>query len=151
MTKGSPASDVPAQMRRQEFLRVIRSIARESVWPIEEAFQRLACSCAPQREELVRLEEERKKRLDAAAKKINEALGVRIEELRRQIAQIDYVEHPKLDKIAQRASRFFALWMIECIATGEVDLLDEASDVRATRFAEAWLGGWRPSLSGQPA
>ncbi len=146
MRIGASASDVSAKMRRQELVRVIRNIARQSAWQVETAFERLGCSCLPQRQELEELEEEREKKLVAAKKEVDETFDTRIEELRRGIAQIDWIEHPKLDALGRRASHFFALWMMERIALGELGFLDEDSDVRTARFAEAWLDGWRPAF-----
>ncbi len=148
MRKNLPRADAVVKTQRQELIRVIRNLARHSTWQIERAFERLGCSCLPQRQELEALEEEKEKKLTAAKKEIDETFDTRIEELRRGIAQIDWIEHPKLDALGRRAAHFFALWMMERIALGELGFLDEESDVRAARFAEEWFDGWRPSFPG---
>ena len=52
----------------------------------------------------------------------------------------------KLDAMGRRAAHFFALWIMERVGGGDTELFDEESELKATRFAEAWLNGWRPSF-----
>lgn len=146
MTQKLSATDAVAKVQRQELVRVIRNLARHSTWQIEQAFEKLACSCRPQREELKDLEAERERRLSAAKKEIDQLLSSRIERLRGEIAHIDWLEHPQLDAMGRRAAHFFALWIMERVGDGDTELFDEESELRATRFAETWLNGWRPSF-----
>ena len=146
MPKSLSGADAVVKTQRQELIRVIRNQARHSTWQIEQAFEKLACSCRPQREELRDLEVERERRLSAAKKDIDDVLGSRIAQLRGEIAHIDWLEHPQLDAMGRRAAHFFALWIMECVSEGDTELFDEEAEVRAARFAEAWLNGWRPSF-----
>ena len=146
MPKQTSTADVTQKTLRQELVRTIRKIAQDSEWRIHFAFERAGCSCHPQREELERLEKERRERMTAAEEEIDKTLGRRVDELDREVEEINRREHPALDAVGRRASYFFAHWMMERLAQGDASFLDEESDVRDTRFAEAWLGGWRPSF-----
>ena len=146
MPKPTTTADVTQKTLRQELVRAIRKIAQDSEWRIHFAFERAGCSCHPQREELEQLERERESMLAAAEAEVDKTLGTRIEELEREVAEIDGREHPTLDAKGRRASYFFAVWMMELVAQGSTDFLDEESDVRAMRFAQAWLSGWRPTF-----
>jgi len=128
----------------RELLRVIRSIARESIWRIERAFELAYCSCGSKREEVERLEKERDERTRVALQGIQKAIGRRIEELREEIREIDSREHGHVDGIALGAAPFFSLWMLDRLADGELGFLDEDPAARAGMFAAAWLKGWRP-------
>ena len=138
--------DLTQRIVRQELVRAIRNIARDSEWRIHFAFEKAGCSCHPQREELQRLETERRERMAAVEEEIDKTLGRRIDKLDGEVEEIDRREHPALDAMGRRASSFFAFWMMERLAQGNTDFLDEDSDARAAQFADAWLNGWRPAF-----
>jgi hypothetical protein len=142
LTSATIASE--SKKTERELLRVIRSIARESTWRIERAFELAYCSCGSKREEVERLEKERDEQTRVALQRIQSAIGRRIEELRAEIREIDSREHGHIDAIALGAAPFFSLWMLDSLANGELEFLEEDPAARAGMFASAWLKGWRP-------
>jgi hypothetical protein len=132
--------------QRLEFIQAVKRLARESAWSMDRAFEELACSCRPQREELDSLMQQRRARIDAATRRFDRKFASRIAELRREIDEIDSREHPELNRTGAQAARFFALWMLDEIRLGRTDFITQDPSHNRRDFAAAWLGGWRPGI-----
>ena len=109
---------------------------------LERSFEELGCSCRPQRKQLKDL----KARLEAEVLRFRSrlgksTLGEAIASLKQEIAEIDEIEHPTLDKSAKDAYAHFNYWISQQ-ESSEIDRLGPR--VLIFRFAQEWLSGWRP-------
>ena len=109
---------------------------------LERAFEELGCSCSAQREQLkdlkVRLETEV---LRFRARLGKSVLGETVTTLKQEIAEIDKVEHPPLDRMAKDAYPYLDCWISEQDSS-EVEQLGYRALI--FRYAQKWQDGWRP-------
>lgn len=109
---------------------------------LQEAFLEQECSCSPQRQTLKELEvclntEVLRFRSNLA----DSALGHEIARLKKEIAEVDQVEHPPLNEMARNAYPHLDTWVNEqeALAPAGVGFREIVF-----RFAQEWLAGWRP-------
>ncbi len=109
---------------------------------LERSFEELGCSCGAQRKELKDL----KARLEAGVLRFRSrlaksTLGQAIASLTQEIAEIDQVEHPLLDKSAKDAYPHFGYWIAQQEGS-EIERLGHRALI--FRYAQDWQAGWRP-------
>ena len=111
---------------------------------LKESFQRLGCSCATQKRQLKDLEAQ----LDTEVLRFRSSLaesplGEAIAALKQEIAEIDRIEHPPLDKMAADAYPYLELWIAE-----QKGSAIEGMGTRALifQYAQEWRAGWRPKV-----
>ena len=109
-----------------------------------KSFEVLGCSCAGLRRQLKDLEAQ----LDTEVLRFRSGLaqsplGEAIAALKQEIAEIDQIEHPPLDKIASDAYPYLDLWIAE-----QEDSAIEGLGTRALifQYAQEWRAGWRPKV-----
>jgi len=133
-----------ARAQYHELVRVVRSLAPKNTWYMDRLFEDLMCSCHTQREELDRLNREKQERLQESTAWIDREYSVRIAQLEAEIRVIDSREHREIHRTSRRASKFFALWMLERLRLGQLDLVNRDQDDLQRDFARDWLDGWHP-------
>ena len=142
-----------------EMERIKASILKESVTQlgrdilprVQKAFEHVACSCLPKRQELAALEilfGQHRAEIDTIhsqglSKLENGELGQQIKALRDEVRLIDQREHKPIDMEAKIAAHFFKLWAFQQLNAGnELNLAN--GDELARGYAQAWQDGWRP-------
>ena len=110
---------------------------------LERFFEELGCSCSAQRKQLkdlkARFEAEVLRFRSRLAKSV---LGDEIASLKQEIAEIDKVEHPLLDKSAKDAYPHLDCWLSQ-LEGSEIEQLGQHRAL-IFRYAQEWRAGWRP-------
>lgn len=112
---------------------------------LEKSFEMLECSCAAQRLQLEHLEAQFYTELLRFCSGLTESsLGQKIAVLKREIAEIDRIEHPLLDKMAVGAYPYIDLW----IAEQESSVIEGLGTRELIfQYAQEWRAGWRPAAA----
>lgn len=159
----NPSKDVLSSERERALAAGVRRLARDTYQlKVEKAFEEVGCTCHPYRERLneleplyeserIRVEEDYRGRLKTLQ---DSDLGKQIRELREQIKEIDFREHPSLDAQGRHAYTFLPVWLLDQVRDGNYNVLELGEDGIARAYAEGWMEGWRPRAlrrSRQPA
>ena len=145
----------PSRVLETERERLLAAAVRQrakSVHFLERSFEEVGCTCSAFRQELRELDEQY--RAESERQKLeleNSELARRIREVRKEIFEIDRVEHRTLDAVAKQAYAFLGVWLLDQVRAGNTNVLELGDNDLGHRYAEAWFAGWRPkSLRNSP-
>ena len=109
---------------------------------LAKSFELLGCSCAKRKLQLKGLAAQLDiEVLEFRGSLVKSPLGEAIAALKQEIAEIDLLEHPHLDKMAADAYPYLDQWIAD-----QEDSVVEGMATRALifQYAQEWRNGWRP-------